>query len=107
MKLANWWISGRRVTPHALRRTFATEMLNRGVRLETVSRLLGHAATTITEQAYAQLTDHRIRTEVEEALHTETAAAAVSKQSPFTLTIASHPPSNIKLTLAKGSRTTV
>jgi site-specific recombinase XerD len=35
---------GRRVTPHALRRTFATEMLIRGVRLETVSRLLGHAA---------------------------------------------------------------
>src|SRR5437764_8582085 len=62
---------GRRVTPHALRRTFATEMLNRGVRLETVSRLLGHAATTITEQAYAQLTDQRIRAEVEQALHTE------------------------------------
>jgi hypothetical protein len=85
----------------------ATEMLNRGVRLETVSRLLGHAATTITEQAYAQLTDHRIRAEVEEALHTEAAAAVVSNPSPVTLTIASHPPSNSKLTLAKGSRTTV
>jgi hypothetical protein len=56
------------VTPHALRRTYATEMLNRGVRLETVSRLLGHAATTITEQAYARLTDDRIRQEVEAAL---------------------------------------
>jgi hypothetical protein len=31
---------------------------------------LGHASTTITEQAYAQLTDHRIRTEVEDALST-------------------------------------
>jgi integrase len=43
--------NGRRITPHTLRRTFATELLNQGVRLETVSRLLGHAATTITEQA--------------------------------------------------------
>jgi len=96
---------GRPVTPHALRRTFATEMLNHGVRLETVSRLLGHAATTITEQAYAQLTDHRIRAEVEEALHVEIPAAVVSNQSPVTLTITSHPPSNSKLTLATGSRT--
>jgi len=80
-------------------------MLNHGVRLETVSRLLGHAATTITEQAYAQLTDHRIRAEVEEALHVEIPAAVVSNQSPVTLTITSHPPSNSKLTLATGSRT--
>ena len=77
-----------------------------GVRLETVSRLLGHAATTITEQAYAQLTDHRIRAEVEEALHTKTAAAVVSKQSPVTLTIASYPSNGKLLILAKGSRTT-
>jgi integrase len=60
--------NGRVVTPHTLRRTYATEMLNHGVRLETVSRLLGHAATTITEQAYARLTDDRIRQEVEVAL---------------------------------------
>jgi integrase len=59
--------SGRPVTPHTLRRTFATDLLNHGVRLETVSRLLGHAATTITEQSYAQLTDQRIRAEVEGA----------------------------------------
>src|SRR6266487_4965518 len=75
--------NGRRVTPHALRRTFATEMLNRGVRLETVSRLLGHATTTITEQAYAQLTDHRIRTEVEEALRPKQAKGAAPER-PYT-----------------------
>lgn len=55
-------------TPHTLRRTFATELLNNGVRLETVSRLLGHAGTAISESAYAELTDARIRHEVEQAL---------------------------------------
>jgi hypothetical protein len=108
---------GRRVTPHALRRTFATEMLNRGVRLETVSRLLGHAATTITEQAYAQLTDHRIRTEVEEALSTRAtpiaparsrveAGSAASEQPRVRLTVASSSTHNGKLILRQGSRTT-
>jgi site-specific recombinase XerD len=107
---------GRRVTPHALRRTFATEMLNRGVRLETVSRLLGHAATTITEQAYAQLTDHRIRAEVEEALSTGVTppvsdqprgevGSAVSEQPRATLTVASSSALNGKLILGQGSRT--
>jgi hypothetical protein len=55
----------------------------------------------------AQLTDHRIRTEVEEALHKETAAAVVSSPPSVALTIADHPPSNGKLTLTKGRRTTV
>jgi hypothetical protein len=77
--------SGRRITPHTLRRTFATDLLNRGVRLETVSRLLGHAATTITEQAYAQLTDRRIRMEVEEAFRTNDVTAATPDRQPRTL----------------------
>ena len=109
---------GRRVTPHALRRTFATEMLNRGVRLETVSRLLGHASTTITEQAYAQLTDHRIRTEVENALSTgEVKTVASDKpdaepnrpgsgQPRAVLTVARSSTLNGKLILRQGSRTT-
>jgi integrase len=96
---------GRRVTPHALRRTFATEMLNRGVRLETVSRLLGHAATTITEQAYAQLTDHRIRAEVEEALSTGRQKAEARKTT-FALTVATNSATNRKLILREGNRTT-
>jgi len=97
---------GRRVTPHALRRTFATEMLNRGVRLETVSRLLGHAATTITEQAYAQLTDHRIRAEVEEALSTGQRKAAAQEQTAVVLTVSTNSTTNGKLILREGSRTT-
>lgn len=52
------------VTPHTLRRTFGTDLLNRGVRLETVSKLLGHASTTITERAYAELRSTTIRREL-------------------------------------------
>jgi integrase len=96
---------GRPVTPHALRRTFATEMLNRGVRLETVSRLLGHAATTITEQAYAQLTDHRIRAEVEQALSTGQ-RKAVARKTAVALTVSTNSTTNGKLILREGGRTT-
>ncbi len=58
----------RRVTPHTLRRTFGSDLVNRGVRLEVVSRLLGHASTAITEKAYARLEDTTIRTEMLAAL---------------------------------------
>lgn len=52
------------VTPHTLRRTFGSDLINRGLRLETVSKLLGHANTTITERAYAQLLAPTIRKEL-------------------------------------------
>jgi integrase len=52
------------VSPHSLRRTLGSDLLNRGVRLEVVSKLLGHASTTITEQAYAELLDSTIAAEV-------------------------------------------
>jgi len=56
------------VTPHTLRRTFASHLLNHGLRLEVVSKLLGHATTTITEQAYAELLDDTTRRELLHAL---------------------------------------
>jgi integrase/recombinase XerC len=47
-------------SPHVLRHTFATHMLNRGAGLETLKDLLGHAnlaATQIyTHNSFAQLT---------------------------------------------------
>lgn len=46
---------GSAITPHTLRRTFASDLLNRGVRLETVSQLLGHADTRTTQLYYAEL----------------------------------------------------
>lgn len=58
----------RRVTPHTLRRTFGSDLVNRGLRLEVVSRLLGHASTSITEKAYARLENTTIRSEMLAAL---------------------------------------
>jgi integrase/recombinase XerD len=46
---------GGSVSPHTLRRTFATDLLNRGVPLEVVSRLLGHESTRTTQASYAEL----------------------------------------------------
>jgi integrase len=47
------------VTPHTLRRTFGTDLLNRGMPLEHVSKLLGHADTRVTQACYAELLDER------------------------------------------------
>jgi site-specific recombinase XerD len=52
-----------RPTRAVRRRTFATELLNQGVASKLSLAFLGHAATTIIEQAYAQLTHHRVRME--------------------------------------------
>jgi len=52
------------VTPHTLRRTFGSDLLNRGLRLEIVSKLLGHASTVVTERAYAELLDDTARREL-------------------------------------------
>jgi integrase len=57
-----------RVSPHTLRRTFGSYLLNRGVRLEVVSRMLGHASTSVTEKAYAELLYETARREVLAAL---------------------------------------
>jgi integrase/recombinase XerD len=57
------------VSPHTLRRTFGSHLLNNGLRLEVVSKLLGHSTTTITEQAYAQLLDDTTRRELLHALN--------------------------------------
>lgn len=52
------------VTPHTLRRTFGSYLLNKGLRLEVVSRLLGHSSTVVTERAYAELLGTTIRDEL-------------------------------------------
>jgi integrase/recombinase XerD len=41
-----------RVHAHLFRHTFATNLLLQGVPLETVSQLLAHASTAITERSY-------------------------------------------------------
>lgn len=52
------------ISPHTLRRTFGSDLINRGLRLEVVSRLLGHSSTAVTEQSYAHLLDKTIRQEL-------------------------------------------
>jgi integrase len=56
------------ISPHTLRRTFGSDLINRGLRLEVVSRLLGHSSTAVTEQAYAHLLDGTIRRELLEVV---------------------------------------
>ena len=44
-------------TLHALRHTFASELLNAGMRLECLQQLLGHSSIEMTRR-YARLTDN-------------------------------------------------
>lgn len=49
---------------HLFRKTYGTRLLNRGVRLETVSKCLGHSSTQITQQSYSKLLKSTIVQEV-------------------------------------------
>jgi tyrosine recombinase XerC len=56
-KLSGLW---RKVTPHLLRHTFATHMIEGGANLRVVQELLGHAQPTTTE-IYTHVTPTRLR----------------------------------------------
>ena len=57
------------ITTHLLRKTYAHYMLNSGVRIETVARLLGHSNTNITERVYCRKTTDTIINEVSNILN--------------------------------------
>ncbi len=55
--------AGVSASPHTLRRTFASHLLNKGARIEVVSKLLGHSDVRVTQAAYAELEDATSRAE--------------------------------------------
>ena len=59
--------TGVKVTPHQLRHTFATQLLNAGCRLTTIQALLGHRhpSSTLT---YARIHDHTVAADYEAAM---------------------------------------
>lgn len=59
------------VTFHDLRRSCGTLLIQRGVPLNVVSRILGHTSTTVTERVYAHLGGKQLRAGLNElaALH--------------------------------------
>jgi integrase/recombinase XerD len=57
---------GRHLTPHMLRHTAATQLIESGVDIRFVQRLLGHASLSTTE-IYTHVSDSALRSAVEDA----------------------------------------
>ena len=54
-------LHGLKISPHTLRRTCGTDMINRGAPVEMVKEKLGHAKVDTTLQCYAQIGTEAVR----------------------------------------------
>ena len=57
----------KKVTPHTLRHTYATDLLSHGADLRSVQELLGHKNVSTT-QVYTHVTNKRLR-DIHERFH--------------------------------------
>ncbi|MEA2077776.1 MAG: site-specific integrase [Candidatus Marinimicrobia bacterium] len=51
---------------HTLRKTFGSLLVQNGVNIYTVSKLMGHGSVTVTEKHYAELLDENLRSGVQQ-----------------------------------------
>ncbi|WP_170108196.1 tyrosine-type recombinase/integrase [Flavobacterium sediminis] len=56
------------ITPHILRHSIATHLLEKGAKIETISQFLGHSSLEST-QIYTHLLEHKAKTNNDEQLH--------------------------------------
>jgi integrase len=66
-----------KITPHALRHTYATALVNAGVSLQALMQLLGHVSAAMSLR-YGRLFDTTVRAEYERALTQAKAALAAA-----------------------------
>lgn len=72
------------VTPHRLRHTFATRLVNQGLPLTSVAKLLGHQSLNMT-QHYARLYEHTVRDQFTTAMEQIEGIAAINWPQPITI----------------------